>query len=181
AIESGDGGDIISLAGAARTFSVTKAFGQESRQEDVFECVGLPSLDYVTQGYGACVLAYGQTGSGKTWTMTGNGEAPGLIPRMIENLFHRLISGFQDFTVHCQYLEIYKEKVRDLFNPARARNPWDAPGPKVNIRYDGKKVRIENAKRLTFTGNAGGAGAKQAPETQASAEAMASQLLAEVE
>ncbi len=31
--------------------------------------------------YQVCIFAYGQTGSGKTFTMLGNHEQPGMIPR----------------------------------------------------------------------------------------------------
>ena len=70
---------------------------------------------------------------------------------MIDELFSRLVSSYQEFTVNCQYVEIYMEKVRDLFSPSRARNPWDAAGPKINVRYDGKRVKLENAKSLSFS------------------------------
>ena len=62
--------------------------------------------------------------------MTGTPEAPGLIPRMIQSLFESLVSESQDFGVGCRYLEIYKEKVRDLLNPTttRARNRLKSGG-----------------------------------------------------
>eukprot|EP00927_Polykrikos_kofoidii_P037594 TRINITY_DN31774_c0_g1_i1.p1 TRINITY_DN31774_c0_g1~~TRINITY_DN31774_c0_g1_i1.p1 ORF type:complete len:2025 (-),score=382.94 TRINITY_DN31774_c0_g1_i1:88-6162(-) len=148
--DEGDGGDIVEVKGTERSFSVTKAFGERSRQQDIFEHVGKPSVNYVLQGFGACVFAYGQTGSGKTFTMTGTQDSPGLVPRMIEAVFSELVRGFRDFSVKCQYVEIYMEKVRDLFNPTRARNPWEATGPKINVRFDGKHVQIENAKSLSF-------------------------------
>eukprot|EP00929_Paragymnodinium_shiwhaense_P074534 TRINITY_DN38157_c0_g1_i2.p1 TRINITY_DN38157_c0_g1~~TRINITY_DN38157_c0_g1_i2.p1 ORF type:complete len:1982 (+),score=590.78 TRINITY_DN38157_c0_g1_i2:149-6094(+) len=153
-LESGEGGDIINVAGMERRFNVNKAFGEKSRQQDVFDYVGKPSIAYLMKGFCAAVFAYGQTGSGKTFTMTGTPDNPGLIPRMIQTVFSRLVKGYDDFTVNCQYLEVYMEKVRDLFNPTKAKNPWDAPGPKLNVRFDGKRVNVENAKTLTFSNDA---------------------------
>ena len=34
-----------------------------------------------------CIFAYGQTGSGKTYTMLGNEERRGIIPRAIQQVF----------------------------------------------------------------------------------------------
>lgn len=34
-----------------------------------------------------CIFAYGQTGSGKTYTMLGNEENRGIIPRAIQQVF----------------------------------------------------------------------------------------------
>jgi len=32
-------------------------------------------------GYNVCIFAYGQTGSGKTYTVTGENDNPGIVPR----------------------------------------------------------------------------------------------------
>ncbi|CAE8583357.1 unnamed protein product [Polarella glacialis] len=178
-VTNGDGGDIVTLEGAQRPFNVTKAFGSDSTQQDMFDFVGLPSLSYVMQGYGACIFAYGQTGSGKTFTMTGTNSAPGLIPRIIRELFLHLVEGYKDFTVNCQYVEIYMEKARDLFNPSRAKNPWDAPGPKINVRYDGKRVKLENAKCLSYGNEA--LASENADTGVALAESLSKRLLRSIE
>merc|ERR1712048_188617 len=62
----------------------------------------------------------GQTGSGKTWTMQGSEKHPGIIPRMVTSLFDRFLYDpkFErtEFTVQIQYIEIYKEQIRDLLD-----------------------------------------------------------------
>lgn len=68
-------------------------------------------------GYNACILAYGQTGSGKTFTMMGDAEEPGLIPRICKEIFSRTQLGQKSGTgykTNVSYLEIYNERVRDL-------------------------------------------------------------------
>lgn len=59
-------------------------------------------------------------GSGKSFSMMGNGEQPGLIPRLCCSLFeriHREENEAHTFKVEVSYMEIYNEKVRDLLDP----------------------------------------------------------------
>ena len=51
-------------------------------QEVVFKCLGEGILGKAFQGYNACIFAYGQTGSGKSFSMMGNPEQRGLVPRL---------------------------------------------------------------------------------------------------
>uniref|UniRef100_A0A3Q3E1Y8 Kinesin family member 13A n=1 Tax=Labrus bergylta TaxID=56723 RepID=A0A3Q3E1Y8_9LABR len=86
-------------------------------QEVVFKCLGEGILENAFQGYNACIFAYGQTGSGKSFSMMGNGEQPGLIPRLCCSLFervHREENESHTFKVEVSFMEIYNEKVRDL-------------------------------------------------------------------
>lgn len=52
-------------------------------------------------GFNVCVFAYGQTGSGKTYTIQGEQEQPGIVPRALEELFSikRRLEKLQTFTV----------------------------------------------------------------------------------
>ncbi|XP_062322769.1 kinesin-like protein KIF13A isoform X2 [Osmerus eperlanus] len=93
-------------------------------QEVVFKCLGEGILENAFQGYNACIFAYGQTGSGKSFSMMGNGEQPGLIPRLCCTLFERVSredSEAHSFKVEVSYMEIYNEKVRDLLDPKGSR------------------------------------------------------------
>eukprot|EP00756_Hemistasia_phaeocysticola_P042302 Hpha_TRINITY_DN16963_c2_g3::TRINITY_DN16963_c2_g3_i1::g.55548::m.55548 len=81
-------------------------------QATVYEEVGRPCLDWLLQGYNACIMVYGQTGTGKTYTMTGGGgEERGLNPRMMESLFQQLD---KNCVVDVSYCEIYLEVLYDL-------------------------------------------------------------------
>uniref|UniRef100_A0A671W8J0 Kinesin family member 13A n=1 Tax=Sparus aurata TaxID=8175 RepID=A0A671W8J0_SPAAU len=93
-------------------------------QEVVFKCLGEGILENAFQGYNACIFAYGQTGSGKSFSMMGNGEQPGLIPRLCCSLFervHKEENEAHSFKVEVSYMEIYNEKVRDLLDPKGSR------------------------------------------------------------
>ncbi|XP_051826599.1 kinesin-like protein KIF13A isoform X2 [Antechinus flavipes] len=93
-------------------------------QEVVFKCLGEGILEKAFQGYNACIFAYGQTGSGKSFSMMGNAEQLGLIPRLCCALFQRISleqNESQIFKVEVSYMEIYNEKVRDLLDPKGSR------------------------------------------------------------
>lgn len=99
------------------TFAFDRTFGEAAQQEDIFEEVSQlvqSSLD----GYKVCIFAYGQTGSGKTHTMMGDANAPGLIPRSLEQIFSRTQALREeqgwDFVLKASMLEIYNENYRDL-------------------------------------------------------------------
>lgn len=71
------------------------------------------------EGYNGTVFAYGQTSSGKTYTMMGDQESPGVIPRAIEDVFAYIQenSNQREFLLRVSYLEIYNETIRDLLSP----------------------------------------------------------------
>lgn len=86
-------------------------------QEDIYNVLGEEFLDHNFEGYHTCIFAYGQTGSGKSYTMMGNTEKPGIIPRTCEDLFQRIESNTSphvSYTVRVSYFEVYNEHVRDL-------------------------------------------------------------------
>ncbi|KAJ9660861.1 hypothetical protein H2201_006753 [Coniosporium apollinis] len=86
-------------------------------QSAIYRSFGEEFLDHNFAGYHTCIFAYGQTGSGKSYTMMGTPDAPGLIPRTCQELFHRIENDptpNTTYNVHVSYLEIYNEHVRDL-------------------------------------------------------------------
>uniref|UniRef100_A0A8C1WM23 Kinesin family member 16Bb n=1 Tax=Cyprinus carpio TaxID=7962 RepID=A0A8C1WM23_CYPCA len=94
-------------------------------QEKIFEDLGTDVLQSAFEGYNACVFAYGQTGSGKSYTMMGNPDDYGLIPRICEGLFHQISGVLQkdkaSFHMEVSYFEIYNERVRDLLPRTETR------------------------------------------------------------
>ncbi|KAF0036963.1 hypothetical protein F2P81_009837 [Scophthalmus maximus] len=108
-------------------------------QEKVFRDLGGDVLKAAFEGYNACVFAYGQTGSGKSYSMMGNPGDAGLIPRICERLFSRILEATRwdeaSFRTEVSYLEIYNERVRDLlrrkstqtYNLRVREHPKDGP------------------------------------------------------
>lgn len=95
-------------------------------QDNLFDDLGVPLLDNAFQGYNNCIFAYGQTGSGKSYSMMGYGKEYGVIPRICQSMFERIVGLQQDPNLKCRvevsYLEIYNERVRDLLNPSNKGN-----------------------------------------------------------
>eukprot|EP01059_Diplonema_ambulator_P024162 TRINITY_DN399_c0_g1_i1.p1 TRINITY_DN399_c0_g1~~TRINITY_DN399_c0_g1_i1.p1 ORF type:complete len:938 (+),score=399.68 TRINITY_DN399_c0_g1_i1:40-2853(+) len=99
-------------------------------QEEVYEKTGAMAVKHAFDGFHSCIFAYGQTGSGKTYSMLGGldsagnidptaNETRGICPRLVEGLFERM-GFFKDkgdntiFSVELCFMEIYKEKCKDL-------------------------------------------------------------------
>ncbi|XP_069469694.1 kinesin-like protein KIF13A isoform X1 [Ambystoma mexicanum] len=130
-------------------------------QEVVFKSLGEGILDNAFQGYNACIFAYGQTGSGKSFSMMGNADQPGLIPRLCCALFQRVSkeeNDSQTFKVEVSYMEIYNEKVRDLLDPKGNRQPLKVREHKVLGPYvDGLSqlavTNFEDIESLMSEGN----------------------------
>lgn len=104
-------------------------------------------LNNAFEGFNACLFAYGQTGSGKSYSVVGYGENKGIVPRACEDIFKRIKELTNDTTkrIECQVtvsmIEIYNEKVQDLFTKPNTR-----PKEGLKIREDPKKgVYVEDA------------------------------------
>ncbi|TXT13257.1 hypothetical protein VHUM_00624 [Vanrija humicola] len=70
------------------------------------------------EGFNAVIFAYGQTASGKTHTLTGQPDAPGIIPLAISDLFGQIRSTpDREFLLRASYLELYNEQIIDLLSP----------------------------------------------------------------
>jgi len=110
-------------------------------------------LSKVIEGFNATIFAYGPTGSGKTYSMEGyeydknlkpiikEDERAGLIPRITKFLFEKIKQGSKniEYTVYCTYVQIYKENVYDLLNPAQLK------GPGLKLRWNkSEEFYLEN-------------------------------------
>lgn len=119
-------------------------------QEGVFAALGGGVLENVFDGFNACIFAYGQTGSGKTYTMMGNNDDPGIIPRICTSIYDRIQANTDEntsFKVEVSYMEIYNEKVGDLLGVGKNR--------KENLRVREHKVMgpyVEGLTRLAVAG-----------------------------
>ena len=70
------------------------AFDQNSTQREVYSVVAQPLVENLIKGRNGLLFTYGVTGSGKTYTMTGNTNDQGIMPRCLDVLF-RTISDLQ--------------------------------------------------------------------------------------
>uniref|UniRef100_A0A8C3M6X0 Uncharacterized protein n=1 Tax=Geospiza parvula TaxID=87175 RepID=A0A8C3M6X0_GEOPR len=100
-------------------------------------------------------------GSGKSFSMMGNAEQLGLIPRLCCALFQRISveeNESHTFKVEVSYMEIYNEKVRDLLDPKGSRQSLKVREHKVLGPYvDGLSqlavTNFEDIESLMSEGN----------------------------
>src|SRR5690606_16861521 len=92
----------------------------------------------------------GQTGSGKTYTMLGpeeeneeNNKNMGLIPRCICYILSELNlrPNILSYTIQISFLEIYKEKLKDLLNPTNTNI-------KIKLKPNGNDTYISNLSKI---------------------------------
>eukprot|EP01065_Artemidia_motanka_P033648 TRINITY_DN4066_c0_g1_i1.p1 TRINITY_DN4066_c0_g1~~TRINITY_DN4066_c0_g1_i1.p1 ORF type:complete len:895 (+),score=300.33 TRINITY_DN4066_c0_g1_i1:63-2687(+) len=101
-------------------------------QQEVYEKTGARCVQHAFEGFHSCIFAYGQTGAGKTFTMMGGldekggldesakgREMRGVCLRLVEDLFAKIEQRRDDgektvFKVYLSFMEIYKEKCKDL-------------------------------------------------------------------
>ncbi|EGD83650.1 hypothetical protein PTSG_04256 [Salpingoeca rosetta] len=142
-------------------WSYNKSDAHYTPQEQVFKDLGTDVLDAAFEGYNACVFAYGQTGAGKSYTMMGYGEEIGLIPRICEGIFERVVAETDEttkFVATVSYLEIYNERVRDLLTNSPAKTQLKVrEHPKTGPFVDGLSVHevtdFEQIQELMDLGN----------------------------
>ena len=103
-------------------FTFDSVYGPETTQAQLFnndleECVA-----HTLKGFDGAIIAYGQTASGKTHTMMGSSgmEKEGVIPRAIRYILDcqqdPLNPGLDRPEISMTYVEIYMDRVFDLFN-----------------------------------------------------------------
>ncbi|WCJ40762.1 Kinesin heavy chain [Euphorbia peplus] len=111
------------------SFSFDKVFYESSKQDDVYQFLGLPIVRDAVNGINGTIITYGQTGAGKTFSMEGpsvlepDEGKKGLLPRVVDGLFNCIKSydSSTKYTIKLSMVEIYMEKVRDLFDLTKDR------------------------------------------------------------
>lgn len=137
---------IIDSSGKENRFD--KIFRGDCKQVAVFREAAMPTLENVFKGFCGAIMAYGQTGTGKTHTMQGydktsDGDERGIIPRSADYLFTRAAKEtMYDFTITCSMVQIYLDKLQDLFMPE---------APELNINPDSERVEMPGLSEKTIT------------------------------
>ncbi|PKI71548.1 kinesin-like protein KIN-14T [Punica granatum] len=134
----------LEVAGSnSRSYSFDRVFPPGSSQDEVFMEVE-PVIKSALDGYNACLFAYGQTGTGKTFTMEGNSDNPGLVPRTIQALLKRASNSNYKYLFRFSMLEIYLRNLKDLLVPQPVK-PTDPMPPNLTIQMDPSGgIDIEN-------------------------------------
>lgn len=147
---------------SSTTFDFDGVFGCEASQEEVYNQCVRPYVDEILQGFSCVVFAYGQTGTGKTHTMQGcygedrhNREGYGMIPRVSEEIFHRLESMNVEFSMRASCIELYNEELKDLLyipgsqdRPIKIQDSGDARG---EVLMNVEEVPVTSAAQIYTT------------------------------
>ncbi|XP_070152141.1 kinesin-like protein KIF23 [Polyergus mexicanus] len=65
-------------------------FTPDATQKEVFKTIALPLVENLIHGRNGLLFAYGVTGSGKTYTMTGESQDAGIMPRCLDVIFNTI-------------------------------------------------------------------------------------------
>lgn len=136
---------VVRSGGSRKDFGFDKVFPQEASQDDVFVEVA-PILRSALDGHNVCILAYGQTGTGKTFTMDGTDDSPGIVPRVLKEIFRQssVFDSTTSFTFSLSMLEVYLGNLRDLLAPKSSCRPHSVSRCNLNIQTDPRgSVEIE--------------------------------------
>ncbi|KAI0059583.1 kinesin-domain-containing protein [Artomyces pyxidatus] len=107
-----------------------------SENKPVYNAVARSHVCAAMDGYNAVVFAYGQTASGKTFTLSGDEDQPGIIPRAMKDVFAYIRrTPTREYLLRCSYLEIYNETIHDLLAPpsSTAAQPVQIQGTGANV------------------------------------------------
>lgn len=76
-----------SKSGVGKSFTFSNVFPGTTTQREVYNtCVGSLMTDFLS-GNNATIMAYGTSGAGKTHSILGTIKSPGLVPRILFNIF----------------------------------------------------------------------------------------------
>ncbi len=66
----------------------TKIYPPATSQQDLFADMVLPRVQEFLEGQNQLLFTYGATSSGKTYTIQGEADRPGILPRTLDVLFN---------------------------------------------------------------------------------------------
>jgi hypothetical protein len=121
-----------------------------SDQLDVYESLGF--VDAALSGVSCCLISYGQTGAGKSFTLVGNANNPGCLPRLCADVFRRkALLTATDLHVSLSVMEIYNEQLRDLLTPVSDKSRLRIRGRGDSQHIPDLTIRsVDSAEQLNF-------------------------------
>ncbi|XP_066925185.1 kinesin-like protein KIF20B isoform X2 [Clytia hemisphaerica] len=81
---------IRGLADQTHEFSFSRVFDQKTQQKELFDEIMLPFAKDILDGQNGLVFTYGVTNSGKTYTIQGNPNDGGVLPRALDVIFNSI-------------------------------------------------------------------------------------------
>ncbi|KAM3955684.1 kinesin family member pavarotti [Aphomia sociella] len=97
-------------------YTFREVFPPETSQQDVFDKVAMPLVEGLMKGKNGLLFTYGVTGSGKTFTMTGEPNNCGILPRCLNIIFKTI----NDYQAHKYIFKPDKMNMFDVQTEAEA-------------------------------------------------------------
>lgn len=97
-------------------YTFKEVFPPETSQQEVFDKVALPLVEGLIKGKNGLLFTYGVTGSGKTFTMTGEPQNCGILPRCLNIIFKTI----NDLQAHKYVFKPDKMNMFDIQSEAEA-------------------------------------------------------------
>ena len=96
-----------------KEFTFSRVFQEDATQEDLYFVAAQPLVDALLVGKNGLLFTYGVSSAGKSYTMmgAGDGEAQGIVPRVLSVLLERAAAGA---TLALTCIEVHLENVYDL-------------------------------------------------------------------
>ncbi len=136
-----------------KIYTFDKIFKENATQEEIYEYVA-EQVQATVRGYNTTIFAYGVTGSGKSFTMTGNKQNPGIIPRAIGDIFRHIDQSAAEndifFFVRLSYVELYNNNFRNLLEHVPKEQQPTRPTSNVNMSMSGFFTELDDMVAASF-------------------------------
>lgn len=97
-------------------YTFKEVFPPTTSQQEIFDKVAFPLVDGLVKGKSGLLFTYGVTGSGKTFTMTGDTQNYGILPRCLNVIFKTI----NDLQAHKYVFKPDKMNMFDVQSEAEA-------------------------------------------------------------
>lgn len=125
------------------TYTYDYVFPKNAHQNDVYDRCAKEMVEAFMREQRSCLLfCYGVSGSGKTFTIEGDPQNPGIVPKLMKDLSSTQLS--PNTTLNLSYFEIYQESVYDLMEKLEFDPYTQAPLKRKKLKLiEGKDGFIE--------------------------------------
>eukprot|EP00727_Mastigamoeba_balamuthi_P007729 m51a1_g3577 putative kinesin heavy chain, C-tail anchored protein (454) ;mRNA; f:1115004-1116568 len=135
-------------------FAFDRVYKMDTTQQDFYAGVALPTVQDILAGFNGTIL-------GKSFSMMGQegsllGDSRGVIPRVAQDLFSGMRAlkaqegtTLMEFNVCCSYMDIYLERVTDLFQP-ESKNLEVHDAPEVGVWVEGLSERAVSSEQAVL-------------------------------
>eukprot|EP01038_Epipyxis_sp_PR26KG_P004077 gene4077-5823_t len=149
----------------AKSYTFDKIFTENIDQEEIYTHTA-DMISSALNGINATILMHGATATGKTYSMMGTPQAPGIIPRAVNDLFEQLdvinqkesenTTSHKMYFIEISYVEFYNNQFRNLigkFNEIGLESSNSFSYGKTTQMNSPKALKSQSADMFVENGN----------------------------